>query len=1205
MFQGKCKAIGKWQAATVDSLATVAARKTKEPPDKIEIDINQVKFEALPRFELDSDSFVSKNTSKTKKNMKKQKTKNCNELKNDATVLCDCIVDSGAVSSLISEEIVSQMTLKTTKMDNHVTMVTADGSQKTITATCTLDPWKTGKIEAKVAPLKAGNNVILGFDWMKQTNATFNYTEGSLSFTTLTGDRKKVFKRGVLPRRGRPDIDVNAILMTKRQLRRAAKKKDIQEVYLVTMNNEREILETLETNLMKKKMDKRIEDLLKKYPDVFPAEPKLSGLPKERKGVTEPAMKIETGSHEPIRSRYYQMSDDNITELKRQLEIMIKAKIIRPSKSPWASPCLFVIKKNGEKRLVIDYRKINAITKADSYPLPRIQDNLDRMGKSQVFSMMDATAGFHQNPMDANSIEKTAFITKIGLFEFLVTPFGLKNSPSAFQRLMNEILGEYLDDFVVCYVDDIVVFSKTIEEHIKHLEMVVARFHEYGIQINVKKSEFAVESITYCGFTLMAGKTTLDKSKLSLLTNWPMPENVSAVRSFLGFVGYYRRYIKNFAGIAAPLTELTKKSSEWKWSYIHQNAFDTLRAAMLSSPVLRAPDSHLKWRITTDAGPFAVGGILEQEYEDGWHPVAYEYHRLSSAEEKYSQYEKEFLGLLNCLRKWRHYIEGKTILIQTDNSALVSLLKATKDPHHRVARWLEEYQMFSPDLIYLPGKENPADAPSRLIMDLPDLTPISDYEVDRGLEVNVVSYALDTDIDELNDWPLLIAHKLWTNQWIDIEDEELQAKLEEEIKNFVLENGMFLRKIGNLKVPYLPYSSRSSTIKRFHDGLGHLRYDSIIDLIKRRFWWYDMANCTRDFIASCPFCQLNGRNSQTRRPLNPLPPAALPFERWGLDYVGPLVTTKKQNSYIVTAIDYATRWVVAKAVPFVNDEVVANFLYDEILMSFGCPFEIITDRGSEFMSNGIKKFMDLQKIRHLATSPYHPQTNGMVERMHAMLKHSLITLCAGKPNRWDEYLKQTLFALRVRTHAVTKYSPFYLLYGVGPRLPGDTAPLKPLIPLDELERREESDEFVARAIEELGNDRGAAYLRSKTQADVIRQRNLRPTARRLYFEVNDKVKMKNHDRLKLEFTWKGPYIVRKIGHAGTYYLSDLSGTPLPTPINEDELAPWKTRLGPNELFFYPGRTLRLNEPVYQRLTTRNNRDIPERRIAEGSNPQEG
>ncbi len=424
------------------------------------------------------------------------------------------------------------------------------------------------------------------------------------------------------------------------------------------------------------------------------------------------------------------------------------------------------------------------------------------------------------------------------------------------------------------------------------------------------------------------------------------------------------------------------------------------------------------------------------------------------------------------------------------------------------------------------------------------------------------------------EWPEYVAFYLANDSWPDGVN---ASDYEEEVKNFILKNDKLYRIVDKELSLYLPVSQRLPNLKRFHEGLGHLALQSVLPLLLRRFWWPNIKKDLKNYISRCPQCQLNkpqsasASRSQTL-PLRPLPPVALPFERIGIDFIQNLPTTKSGNNHIITAIDYATRWIVAKPVKEMTSDSAVKFLYNDILMNFGCPFEIISDRGSAFLSSAVKQFEELQDIRHFASTPYHPQTNGMVERMHAMLGHSITTLSDSHPERWDEYLAQTIFALRVRTHSVTKFSPFYLLYGVNPRLPGDTEPPRQtMVPLDDLERREARLDFTARELEELGQSRAAGYHRSLLQAERIRKSlNLPEDSPSHFFEPGDMVKLKHFSKTKFEFKWRGPYHVVKLAHPGTYWIMDSTGKWLDSTINQRDLAPWLSTTKDNEDYFYHG-----------------------------------
>jgi transposase InsO family protein len=301
-----------------------------------------------------------------------------------------------------------------------------------------------------------------------------------------------------------------------------------------------------------------------------------------------------------------------------------------------------------------------------------------------------------------------------------------------------------------------------------------------------------------------------------------------------------------------------------------------------------------------------------------------------------------------------------------------------------------------------------------------------------------------------------------------------------------------------------------------------------------------------------------------------------------MDFVQNLPETKAGNRHIITAIDYATRWTVCRAVPEMTAAAVAKFLYHDILLNFGAPYEIITDRGAAFLSEALQDFEATQRIRHRASTPYHPQTNGMVERMHATLGAMITKLSDGEPARWDEFLPQALFALRVREHAVTKFSPFYLLYGVHPRIPGDTRPLREDIqPLDELEQQEERGEMTARVLDEMGHARAAAHHRSKAQAGMMQKRyDEQRKHTQLAYELHDMVKLKHQSKTKFEFDWKGPYHVVGVGVVpGTYYLMDGRGRRLDTTVAQDQLAPWRAVLTSGQDYFYDGSTRKDIEPT--------------------------
>ena len=648
-----------------------------------------------------------------------------------------------------------------------------------------------------------------------------------------------------------------------------------------------------------------------------------------------------------------------------------------------------------------------------------------------------------------------------------------------------------------------------MDDHLKHLEIIAKRLDEYRLQINMKKSEFLKKSVLYCGYLVENGHVKIDPEKVRIVRSWPVPTNSSAVRSFLGFLGYYRKFIKDFGTMAAPLHAISGMKSVWIWSSLEQNSFESLRNAMLKDPVLVCPNDKFTFHIWPDASPWAVGGVLTQDHGNGHQPIAYEYHKLSKAELNYPHHEKEILAMLYCLRKWRYYFEGRKFVVHSDNTTVVRM-STVKDPHRRLQRCIQEYQYWSPDIIYEPGTTNPADGPSRIVLDgkneSDDEDLLSDFDPFGPLPTDLAVNALrveewNLEIDPVNDWPLVVAYFLEFGEWPAELQSGLKARCTRELVNFEIHHDLF----------------------------------------------------------------------RVSADLRPVAPSALPFERWGMDFIQNLQPTKRGNRHIITAIDYATRWVVCRAVKKMDSDTVADFLYHDIMINFGAPYEIFSDRGSSLLSESIRSYEKLQRIKHKASTPYHPQTNGMVERMHATLRSVIAKLGDGQPDRWDEFLPQAVFSLRVRTHAVTKKSPFYLLFGVQPRLPTDTNPLRTsMIPLDELEEMEEKHEFIARVFDELGYDRAAAYHNSEAQAvRMNKYYDIKKKTKGSYYDINDMVKLKNFGKSKFEFSWKGPYHVVGFGIVpSTYYLMDSNGKRIDYTVAQDNLAPWLAPLGSNQDFAY-------------------------------------
>ena len=366
--------------------------------------------------------------------------------------------------------------------------------------------------------------------------------------------------------------------------------------------------------------------------------------------------------------------------------------------------------------MCIDYRALNKQTIKDRYPLPRIDLPLDRLGQARVFTKLDLAQGYHQIAMAEDSVEKTAFCTHLGQWEFIVMPFGLCNAPSTFQRLMNKVFAKEINSFILVYLDDILVYSRSIEEHWDHLKRALEKLRQAKLYGRLHKCEFLKDKVDYLGFEVSAKGVNASPEKVKAILDWPRPQTVHDIRSFLGLASYYRKFIRGFSQIAKPLTDLTREKVTWCWGDAQGDSFTALKVAMATAPVLRLPDFERQFVVTTDASDVAVGAILEQDFGSGLQPIAFASRKLNATEIRYSAYERELLGIVWAIGQWKHYFQSPyPIVIQTDHAPLRHLPNQTS-VNSRVWRWLSVLQVYEVEIRHIPGKKNPADSLSRQLV---------------------------------------------------------------------------------------------------------------------------------------------------------------------------------------------------------------------------------------------------------------------------------------------------------------------------------------------------------------------------------------------------------------------------------------------------------------------------------------------------------
>eukprot|EP00253_Pinus_taeda_P015939 PITA_15939 len=454
------------------------------------------------------------------------------------------------------------------------------------------------------------------------------------------------------------------------------------------------------------------------FTDVFPEE--IPGLPPRRN--IDFTIELIPGVA-PVSRAPYRMSTPELTELKMQLQELLDKEYIRPSVSPWGAPVLFVKKKDGTLRMCIDYRQLNKLTIKNKYPLPRIDELFDQVKGATVFSKFDLRSGYHQIRIKDEDIAKTAFRMRYGHYEFVVLPFGLTNAPATFMCLMNGIFHPYLDQFVLIFIDDILIYSRTIEEHHEHLRMVLQTLREHQLYAKFSKCDFFKEEIQYLGHVISKDGIVVGPEKIKAIMDWPVPKDVADVRSFMGLAGYYRRFVEGFSKVAFPITSLQKKGRAFEWTLNCQKSFEQLKHLLTTAPILSIADPHKDYVVCTDASKEGLGGVLMQEDR----VIAYESRKLKEHEQKYSAYDLELAVVIHALKMWRHYLMGRKFLLLTDHHSLTSYF-SQPTLNARQARWMDFLSGFDFDIKHLQGKTNRvADALSRKVHSLYEVS-ISGWE---------------------------------------------------------------------------------------------------------------------------------------------------------------------------------------------------------------------------------------------------------------------------------------------------------------------------------------------------------------------------------------------------------------------------------------------------------------------------------------------
>ena len=911
---------------------------------------------------------------------------------------------------------------------------------------------------------------------------------------------------------------------------------------------------------------------------------------------------IYTGQAKPVSTPPYRQTPHMRAELDRQLEEMKRHGIIEESTSPWHSPVVMVKKPNNEWRFCVDYRKLNAVTEIMSFPIPHMSDVFDTLAesKAEVFSTLDLRSGFWQVPLDKSTKSKSAFITHSGVYEFNRLAFGMVNASMTFQSLMTKVLKNLNFKIALVYIDDVLVFSKDFDQHLHHLELVFTNLRKANLKLHPAKCKFATKQVKYLGHIVSKDGMKVNPENIAKILDAKSPCNQKQVKSVLGMTGYYRKFIKNYAKIAAPLHDLLKKDKKFSWSEEAEIAFKELKHKLVTAPILRYPQFDKEFVLSTDSSDFSIGYVLSQVHDGKELPICYGGRALRNNELKWHITDKEGLALVEGIQHFRHYLANTKFTVFTDNVS-VKYLQNIKDCQGRLGRWSLLLQGYTFEIKHKPGSKNfTADYLSRqTYTDTKSSSPQSSDLADHigsiqtpkeFTEVTLVypdeDEAVVAAATELAMLPADIStenlstkqkacpdfkHIYTYIQTRQVPDDPLLARIVvAEAYNYELEDGIlkhfYSKRSRNVpaeerlvKQTAIPVILRDDILKSYHDclaGGGHQGFERTYAAIRNKYYWPRMYEDIRQYVKTCEICQ------QSKRAFNAKPPPLQPqpvddvFSRWHMDILSGLPTTKEKYKHVLLVVDSYSKW--CECFPLRTQEAteVAAVLFREIISRYGSPRSLVSDRGRNFMSNLVKALAELFEIKRTYTSAYHPMTNGLVESKNSYILQALRAYCKGQQDDWPELLPGIMMAYR-STPATqsTDFSPFFLLYGREMRLPIDTV----LQPKDHL--NQDCKIHLGRILQNLevcrklaGENIKAAQDKYKYQHDKRSQLPSFQPAQRVWLYCT---KVPPGKAPKLHRKWVGPYYITMIGPNHTFRLRNAqTNLEVKSLVNAARLKPY-------------------------------------------------
>ena len=1010
-------------------------------------------------------------------------------------VLCRVLIDRGATHSVCSLDFARLAGVNLTQAKQEVTTLTSPLGERhdaevfvDVPIRVTIAGWSF-VASFEVTELK-GYDLVLGtpwfYDWLPKIDDREN--------TVLVKEDSRIVRFVAdADFEGSPHhfgLNTMTMKMSKKLLKRK-----MVEGYLVQVKD-RDVAGMTSRPLSSKLTvaDVRYRGVVEEFADVFPDE-LPAALPPSR--GQEHEINLVPGAVLP-KPRGMRLSHAMMQELQRQISRLLELGLIRPSKSPLGAGVFFVKKADGTFRLVCDWRGLNAITVKDATCVPHADDLFDELGASRVFTVLDQWSGFNQVLMKESDVWKTAMKTPLGNFEWLVMGFGLTNAPATFQRLMTTVLRPFLGKFVVAFQDDLVVHSQSHEEHGEHLRQVLQALREAKLYAKPSKCTIGASSVKFLGHIISQGTIATDPDKVAAVNDMEPPQDVHGVRRFLGMANWFRRFVPNFSDLAAPLHSLTKKHADFSWGDAEQAAFVAVKLALLKTPVLRLPDFGKPFTVQTDASERAVGGVLlQQDDESQYYVVAYRSEKLPTLQQAWPTHDRELYAIVAAVTGWRHYLEGKQFVVETDHRPLLHIM-TQKDLTNKQIRWVTKLASFDFTLVYRPGAQ----------MGVADC-------LSRPVEVANLSFRKQC-CGEYESDPYFKPVIAGTARFHRQSDGAL----------YLVEEGRPPR----LCVP--TKKLQQALLTEYHNATfaAHPGRDRMVDALARSYFWRGLAADVGRFVRTCERCQKSKpRNMAPPGAPMPLNPPDFPWQHISIDFMTDLPTTQRGCDMLMVVVDRFSK--MAHLTPCKKSntsEQVAKLMIRDIFRLHGIPQSVVSDRDPRFTSDMWESFWDQLGTTLSMSTADHPQTDGQTEVVNRSINWMLRTVLETQGPAWDELAPLLEFAHNSMKVRPTGLSPFEVVYGRALTLPATMA-----VPGTQLE---------ATAMTEQLDDVKAKLL----QAQALMELSPSITRSTLTFEEGDQVLVaasrvhggepQRTNKAKWQELWRGPFIVSKVLSSNAYRL---------------------------------------------------------------------